>query len=177
MTEPDLARPRADSAQGLRLRTLVIGDIPAITALNNAATPAVPVMTEAELTALLEASDFGFATVDEKELLGFVMGFGPGSDYASVNYRYFEERGVDHLYIDRIVVTEAARGMRVGQSLYNRVFTLAIAESRSEVTCEVNIEPPNPGSLAFHARLGFSEVGRQSTGYGTTVALLARPIS
>lgn len=26
--------------------------------------------------------------------------------------------------------------------------------------CEVNFLPPNPGSDAFHARLGFSEVGR-----------------
>ena len=137
-----------------------------IMALNNAATPAVPVMTDQEMTALLDASDFGF-----------VVGFRPGSDYASVNYRYFEDRGTDHLYIDRIVVDETARGMRVGQTLYNRVFRLAIAEGRAEITCEVNVEPPNPGSLAFHARLGFSEVGRQPTDHGKTVALFARPMS
>lgn len=161
----------------MRLRALVQADVPAITALNNAATPAVPVMTEPEMTALLEAGDFGFAAVTAKELLGFVIGFRPGSDYASVNYRFFEDRGIDHLYIDRIVVDEAARGMRIGQTLYNRVFRLAIAESCAEVTCEVNVEPPNPGSLAFHARLGFSEVGRQDTDHGKTVALLARPLS
>ena len=27
------------------------------------------------------------------------------------------------------------------------------------VTCEVNAEPPNPASDAFHAALGFAEVG------------------
>ncbi|HEY9498802.1 MAG TPA: GNAT family N-acetyltransferase [Terrimesophilobacter sp.] len=161
----------------MRLRTLVRSDVPVIMALNNAATPAVPVMTDQEMTALLDASDFGFAAVTPTELLGFVVGFRPGSDYASVNYRYFEDRGTDHLYIDRIVVDETARGMRVGQTLYNRVFRLAIAEGRAEITCEVNVEPPNPGSLAFHARLGFSEVGRQPTDHGKTVALFARPMS
>jgi predicted GNAT superfamily acetyltransferase len=161
----------------MRLRTLARGDVPAIVALNNAATPAVPVMTDQEMTTLLDAADFGFAAVMPTELLGFVIGFRTGSDYASVNYRYFEDRGTDHLYIDRIVVDEAARGMRVGQTLYNRVFRLAIAEGRAEVTCEVNVEPPNPGSLAFHARLGFSEVGRQDTDHGKTVALFARPMS
>lgn len=161
----------------MRLRALAVSDIPVITALNNAAIPAVPIMTEGEMTELFEAGDYGFAAVKGAELLGFVIGFRTGSDYASVNYRFFEDRGSDHLYIDRIVVEEAARGMRIGQTLYNRVFALAIAEGRSEVTCEVNVEPPNPGSLAFHSRLGFSEVGRQDTDPGKTVALLARPIS
>ena len=66
--------------------------------------------------------------------------------------------------------------MRVGQTLYNRVVDLAVDQGRAEVTCEVNIEPPNPASLAFHSRLGFSEVDRQDTGYAT-VTLLARRLS
>ena len=28
--------------------------------------------------------------------------------------------------------------------------------------CEVNLAPPNPESLKFHARIGFREVGRQA---------------
>ena len=46
-----------------------------------------------------------------------------------------------------------------------------------EVTCEVNLEPPNPASLAFHARLGFRQVGEQVTKGGSVrVALLARAV-
>jgi hypothetical protein len=30
----------------------------------------------------------------------------------------------------------------------------------TRVCCEVNVEPPNPGSDAFHANLGFEEIGR-----------------
>ncbi|HEU4849730.1 MAG TPA: GNAT family N-acetyltransferase [Terrimesophilobacter sp.] len=159
----------------MRLRELTPSDLPAITDLNNAATPAVPVMTEEGLGAVLAASSAGFAAVDEQEVIGFVIAFATGADYASPNYRYFEERGTDHLYVDRIVVAESARGMRVGQALYERVVELAVANSRDEVTCEVNLDPPNPGSLAFHDRMGFREVGRQRTDYAT-VALLARPL-
>lgn len=160
----------------LELRELTPRDVPAIRMLNNAATPAVPLATVAELTALLEASSFGFAAVVDDELVGFVIGFAPGSDYASPNYRYFEERGTDHLYVDRIVVAEAARGMRIGHALYEHVAGLAVGQGRVEVTCEVNLDPPNPESLAFHSRMGFHEVGQQETGYAT-VALLARPLA
>ena len=159
----------------MRLRELTTSDLSTITELNNAATPSVPTMTQEAIGALLAASTFGFAAADEDDVIGFVVGFATGSDYASPNYRYFEERGTDHLYVDRIVVAESARGMRVGQSLYERVVALAVAAGRTEVTCEVNLDPPNPGSLAFHHRMGFREVGRQQTDHAT-VALLARPL-
>ena len=160
----------------MRLRDLTSQDLSAILSLNNKAVPAVPSSTADELNALLDASSYGFAAVADDEVLGFVVGFAPGSGYASPNYRYFEDRGTDHLYVDRIVVAESARGMRIGQTLYGRVVELAIEQGRDEVTCEVNVVPPNPGSMAFHARMGFSEVARQDNGYAT-VALLARPLS
>lgn len=160
----------------MRLRDLTSRDVPGMLLLNNEASPAVPSTTRAQLAELLSASSFGFAAVDEAELLGFVFGFEPGTDYSSPNYRFFENRGTDHLYVDRIVVAKNARGMRVGQSLYQRVVELAIAQGRAEVTCEVNLEPPNPASVAFHTRMGFSEVAQQELDYAT-VSLLARPLS
>jgi predicted GNAT superfamily acetyltransferase len=30
------------------------------------------------------------------------------------------------------------------------------------IGCEVNIQPPNPASLAFHTRIGFRDIGRQA---------------
>lgn len=45
------------------------------------------------------------------------------------------------------------------------------------VTCEVNIRPPNPESLAFHDRQGFVEVGTQETEDGRkTVSLRAKSL-
>lgn len=160
----------------MRLRELTPLDLPNMLILNNEAVPAVPLATEEELAELLRTSTFGFAAVNDDEFLGFVVGFEPGMDYASPNYLYFENRGTDYLYVDRIVVAEEARGMRVGQTLYRKVIALAVDQGRVEVACEVNLEPPNPASIAFHSRLGFSEVGRQETGYAT-VALLTHPLS
>jgi len=40
---------------------------------------------------------------------------------------------------------------------------------------EVNADPPNEGSLRFHARLGFVEVGQQDTPYGIRVSMQMRP--
>lgn len=160
----------------MRLRDLTPLDLADMLALNNDATPAVPETNAAEMTELLAASSFGIAAVNGDEFLGFVLGFEPGNNYKSPNYQYFESRGTDHLYVDRIVVAKEARGMRVGQTLYNRVVALAVEQGRHEVTCEVNVEPPNPESLAFHSRLGFSEVDRQDNGYAT-VSLMARPLS
>ena len=68
-------------------------------------------------------------------------------------------------------------GTIVGRALYEAAFERAASAGAVEVTCEVNVEPPNPDSQAFHARLGFVEVGRQWT-YDDTVQvqLLARPL-
>jgi predicted GNAT superfamily acetyltransferase len=41
---------------------------------------------------------------------------------------------------------------------------------------EVNLEPRNDQSLAFHAALGFVEVGQQMTDYGTRVSLMTKPL-
>lgn len=157
------------------LRPIATSDIPRIVELNNAAAPAVPITPAEQMTELLGQADLTYAVVDAAdELLGFLIGFRPGSAYASENYRYFDERGTDFLYIDRIVIDEERRGLGVGRTLYTEVFDLARAEGRAEVTCEVNTDPPNPESLAFHARLGFERIGEQSTKAGTvTVALLA----
>ena len=162
----------------LTIRHLRADDLARVAGLNNAAVPAVPFTIAEDLASLIALSDHAFGAVDDetRELHGFLIGFDPGSDYASENYRFFEERGTDSLYVDRIVVDEVRRGQRIGRLLYDHAFRLARAAGRSEVTCEVNVEPPNPRSLAFHTRIGFVEVGRQGTKGGSVqVALLAAP--
>jgi len=48
-----------------------------------------------------------------------------------------------------------------------RVFDQAHSSGRTLVTCEVNLHPPNPGSLRFHEGLGFRALGEQETGLGS----------
>ena len=40
----------------------------------------------------------------------------------------------------------------------------------------VNLNPPNHGSLRFHNRIGFHEVGRQDSKPGQTVTMLAKTV-
>ena len=80
--------------------------------------------------------------------------------------------------MDRIIVGEAARGRGLARRLYEHLFDLARNEGHDRVGCEVNLNPPNPGSDAFHAKLGFKEVG-QAVLYGgaKTVRYMEKPLS
>lgn len=148
--------------------------------MNNLAVPAVNELSEQEFAELMAIAHLVETVVDDSDpdiALGFVVIFTAGSDYASENYRWFEARGGDFLYVDRIVVGQGSRGRGLGQVLYDRVFTEARLAGLADVTCEVNLDPPNPGSLAFHDRLGFAQVGELVTkGGSVTVALLSASV-
>ncbi len=160
----------------VRLRPLRPADFGRVVDLNNAAHPAVPNLDVAELERLLAFPGLSLAAERERAVAGFLLAMDPGAEYESENYRYFARRGPS-LYIDRIVVDGALRGAGVGRALYGAVFDKARADGRPEVTCEVNLQPPNPESLAFHSRMGFARVGEQDTKGGLyTVALLAAPV-
>jgi predicted GNAT superfamily acetyltransferase len=156
---------------------LAPGDLDDLCRLNNDAMPAVPFTGADEMAALVGLATHCLGVIDDGRLAAFLIALGPGIAYDSENYRWFEGRGAQHLYVDRIVVDAAARSAGLGRRLYAEVFALARAEGLAEVTCEVNVDPPNPRSLAFHARLGFEEVGRQRTKGGSVeVALLAASV-
>jgi len=169
----------ADAADiSLALRPVRREDIPRLVELNNQASPAVPVETDDSMAALLELA--GWTAVVEgsdNQLIGAVITVNNGVDYSSENYRYFEERFDSHLYIDRVFVNEAHRSSGIGQVLYRAVEDEARRQGASAVTCEVNLEPPNPGSLAFHHREGFRDLDTQATkGGAVVVQLMAKEI-
>lgn len=159
------------------LRPFVDADLPALVAVNDGAYPAVPITPADELAELIASSRLTLV-VDDGAVAGFIVALAPGLDYASENYVWFSARSSDFLYVDRIVLAPRLQGQGVGPRLYAAVEDAARIDGRGEITCEVNVRPPNPGSLAFHARLGFVEVGRQQTkGGANEVALLALPVA
>ncbi|WP_166804458.1 GNAT family N-acetyltransferase [Cryobacterium algoritolerans] len=162
------------------IRPLLPHDSAQVLLLNNDAVPAVNALDEASLAALLaECAVAVVVTTDAEpaQVLGFAIVFAADADYASENYRWFAERSREFLYVDRIVVAEEARGQGLGEVLYGTIFASAETTAAVVVFCEVNIEPPNPGSLAFHSRLGFAQIGQRSTKNDTVVvALLAASV-
>lgn len=164
--------------QNFRMRVMREADLEAVRELNDAAAPAINPIAADELKALFEMCDVRLVATDRNhKLLAFLLSMGSGQPHKSENYRWFEDRGVRHQYIDRIVVSPLAKGTGIGTALYESVFDRARQRGASEVTAEVNIRPVNPGSLAFHERLGFRQLAEQETRNGTVlVSLLARPV-
>lgn len=96
----------------------------------------------------------------------FLLALGPGATYDSPNYRWFDSRYADFLYIDRVVVSSACQRLGLGAALYHDAQARATACGYGCLVCEVDIDPPNPSSIAFHDRCGFIEVGTQSISDG-----------
>jgi uncharacterized protein len=111
------------------------------------------------------------------DLEAFLLAFDQDADYDSPNFLWFRTRYPRFVYVDRIAVAASARGRGHARKLYEDLFASAKAAGFGIVVCEVNAEPPNPASDAFHAALGFQEVGQaQIHGGRKTVRYFARPL-
>ena len=112
--------------------------------------------------------------------LGFITLIPPGTmAYDSHNLRWFERyqegRETSLIYVDRIALTPEARGLGLGEKLYQAAY--AAFKTTDEIGCEVNTMPPNPGSHRFHQRLGFREVGTRAHGDSYAVTYYTRKIT
>ncbi len=157
--------------QSVRIRPLVAADLPVAHALNEANVPAVGDASLERLAAIAAESSVTLVAEVDGVMAGFCLALPPGTSYDSTNYLWFAERYDSFIYLDRVAVSDAFRGQGIGRALYAEVERLADAEF---FTLEVNLRPRNEGSLAFHERLGFVEVGQRETPYGTLVSLQAK---
>lgn len=132
------------------------GDEPAVLALNNRYAAELSLLDPAGLRALL-AEAFYARRIGMVE--AFLIGFDQTASYESPNFLWFRARYPRFAYVDRICVGEAARGRGHARRLYLDLFEAAAADGHERVVCEVNADPPNPGSDAFHAAMGFLPVG------------------
>jgi predicted GNAT superfamily acetyltransferase len=161
----------------IRVRDALAADHAAVLALNNSATPNVNELSDGEFAWITSHADYFRVAEDAAGLTAFVIALRPGLAYWSLNYRWFADRGGSFIYLDRIVVDERARGTGVGRAMYDDLDRFARGRWPC-ITLEVNLMPPNPGSLAFHERLGFTQVGvRQEEGGTKAVALMERATS
>ncbi|BBK32233.1 hypothetical protein EDC65_1031 [Stella humosa] len=144
MTAPVLRRPSA-------------ADHARLLALNNDHATELSLLSADGLAALL-ATAFHARMAGEGAAL--LVGLDQDAAYDSPNFLWFRARHPRFAYVDRVVVAPAGRGRGLARALYADFFAAAVAAGHDRVCCEVNTDPPNPGSDAFHAALGFREVGR-----------------
>jgi predicted GNAT superfamily acetyltransferase len=91
----------------------------------------------------------------------FLLAMCNGSPYKNDNFEWFSKKYSRFLYVDRVVVSSASRGLRLGSLLYEDLFSHARSKAIPLVTCEYNLVPPNEPSRLFHDKFGFKEKGTQ----------------
>jgi predicted GNAT superfamily acetyltransferase len=127
-------------------------------------------LDEDRLAWIIDRCDAPYVIEDDEGVLGFCLALSSGTDYDGAHYAWFAERYGSFLYLDRIAVAERARRQGIGARLY------AACESRAKsygrMLCEVNVEPANEASLAFHASRGYVELERVPVDDGQKVVAM-----
>jgi len=145
------------------LRKLNQNHIEEIWEINEQGLPGTGKVSKEEIARLLDYSDLAFGAFLSSRLIGFVICLPPKTEYGSLNYAWFNDRYSDFLYVDRIAVSKSHQNKGVGSVIYSEVIQKAL-ELKVPVTAEVNLSPPNPGSVRFHLRHGFKQVDVYDSG-------------
>lgn len=142
----------------MEFRWLSTDDTEAMWTINEQGLPGTGKTDLTGLLRLLDLSDFALGAFIQHQLVGFVLCLPQKTTYSSLNYAWFSERFDAFVYVDRIAVAPSHRQTRIGTQLYEKVMAHS-AEREVPVAAEVNLNPPNPGSMRFHQRFGFEQVG------------------
>jgi predicted GNAT superfamily acetyltransferase len=143
------------------IRDAAAADFPRICELNLAEVEYTSEMGLVRLGTLARLACYLKVACIDGRVLAFLLAMRTDAPYDNDNFRWFSSRYADFIYVDRIVVSAEARGLRVGTRLYEDLFQYARAHAIPFVTCEYNIFPPNEPSRVFHDRFGFKEQGTQ----------------
>jgi predicted GNAT superfamily acetyltransferase len=159
------------------IRDAAPADFDAILALNEADVVSTSAMDRARLEELNGLSCYHRVACRDGHVVAFLLAMQDGAAYENDNFRWFSSRYKRFVYVDRVVVSGDARGLRLGTLLYDDLFSWARRLGIPVVVCEYNIVPPNEPSRLFHAKFGFKEQGRQWVANGTKqVSLQAAPL-
>jgi len=140
-------------------------DLPHIHNLNQGALPAVSSITINDMTQFLEMADYFRVIKVKNNIAGFLIALAPGKNYQSPNYKWFEKKYSQFMYVDRIVIDPSFQSRGLGRAFYDDLKILC-QRYTPIITCEVNLNPKNDGSLLFHKKYGFEQVGTQKTERG-----------
>ena len=132
------------------------GDLAWVHALNEAHKLETSSLTHERLTQLVDMA--WYAKVAGRQG-AFLIAFDQRAPYENANFAWMKQRFERFVYIDRVIVTGTHRRQGLARQLYEDLIQEATAASYPRITCEVNADPPNPQSDAFHARMGFVAVG------------------
>jgi uncharacterized protein len=158
-------------------RALHERDAQQVLAINRDSRPGVAPLGAAELSRLMSLPHEHRVATRGAALAGYLLAFHRGAPYDGEEFLAFGRFFTGpYLYVDQVAVAPAFRDTGVGRSLYEAIESAAALRGTDVLCCEVNLAPPNPGSQAFHRRLGFGPVATLATRDGRYVELLAKTL-
>jgi predicted GNAT superfamily acetyltransferase len=157
---------------GPRMQSVVIrdaapSDYEIICTLNLAEVQHTSPMDAARLAMLGNLSCYHKVACVNGSVSAFLLSMCNGAPFENDNFAWFARKYTRFIYVDRVVVSSAFRGLRLGSLLYQDLFRYARDNAIPVVTCEYNIVPPNEPSRLFHDKFGFREQGTQWLANGT----------
>lgn len=147
--------------RNVALREATLEDFEAICALNLAEVQHTSAMDVDRLAQLDAISCYHKVASRGGDICAFLLAICSGAAYRNENFEWFAQRHARFIYIDRIVVGAACRGLGLGSLFYEDLFRHARAKAIPLVACEYNIVPLNEPSRLFHEKFGFKEQGTQ----------------
>ncbi|GHB25488.1 GNAT family acetyltransferase [Pseudovibrio japonicus] len=156
----------------MSIRSFIADDLSWTHALNEEHAIELSSLTRGGFTGLIDKATY--VRVAEKEA-GLLIAYDQDGENSSINFKWFCADYQNFLYVDRIVISKAARGLGIARKLYSDLFNFAKENGYERIVCEVNSAPPNPASDAFHASLGFQIVGEaELEGNGKSVRYMEK---
>ena len=160
------------------IRRLTLNDIKAVLEINAASVSGVAALDEAELRRLMGMPNHHLAIESADYLVvGYALTFCSKAPYDGEEFQQFQRIfAKPFIYIDQVATRSDFRRKGMGSEIYNALESMARLGDASKLCCEVNIDPPNPGSMAFHQNRGFRQSGILTTIDGRQVALLTKDV-
>lgn len=158
------------------VRALTSSDCEAVLRINSESLPGVARLDRAEFERLMAIPNVHLA-IDSSEgrLVGYILAFRSDASYDGEEFLSFAKLGPDpFICIDQVAVDAGKRRERLASTLYSALEQRARKAMTAYLCCEINLNPPNPASLAFHLNKGFNQTGSLKTADGRTVALMTK---
>ena len=162
----------------LDIRKLVLSDCEAVLGINAASVPGVATLDESEFARLMVIPNHHLAAEGANQVVvGYALAFNSNAPYDGEEFGFFQQTMAQpFIYIDQVATQLEFRRTGMGSSIYDAIEKGARLSKASALCCEVNINPPNPVSFAFHRSRGFRQSGTLTTTDGRVVALLAKDV-
>lgn len=161
---------------GVTVRGAEAVDIPALLKINAQSTPGVSALDEQALKGVRAVASYVQVALVGDQVVGYIIGYRHDVPYDGEEYGWFRRHYPTFLYVDQVAVLGSLRRCGIGAHLYRAAEQWALAHGIPMLTCEVNLDPPNPGSLRFHRREGYLPVQALDTQDGRKVSLMVKAL-